>query len=653
VKISVVIPCYNARSKIEACIASLHQIDFPRSEHEVLFVDDCSTDGTFDYLSAVCADVVNWHVFRLETNSGSPSRPRNFGTEVAKGEYIFYLDCDDRILPGALRQHYDVAVRENACIVRGYLLADDGEDSLLEMNRIHHWGVELTRTERIGLIISKQSTIPVSLIKRALIFNNNINWNEDIRMGEDTIFLLSVLVCSDRIEYVDSPAYVYNRRNNGVASSTQRYGSFELRNHIFVWRSAEEILKKVGLSYYEIRLYIGLTTALRAMIIHGQGDITKDDFDLFSIFLKEVWEYLSERRFDPHHIEILDTILSGDYTAFSEARKPRLLIAGYELKFILSCIGDLKKHFNIRVDEWKGHDAHDEKHSRELLQWADYIWCEWLLGNAVWYSKNRRHHQKLVIRMHRMELGRDYGDYLNYEKVHAIIAVSVLFFERLLHRFKYIPRDKVRLIPNYVALGRADTQPESDRLFKLGAVGIVPRRKGFLRMLKILVALRAKDSRYSLDVFGHSPEHFSWITRDKVEMDYYDSCRYFIEENNLSQHVSFIGHSKLPEMISERKVGFVLSTSDSGELFPGPESFHLAVLDGFAGGGQGVVLRWDGCEYIYPPSMIFDTEEEIIDHISNMTIEKFYEGSEVGRALIASRYSQDHFVNSVVSIFKE
>ncbi|NKB78742.1 hypothetical protein HED49_05505 [Ochrobactrum daejeonense] len=51
--------------------------------------------------------------------------------------------------------------------------------------------------------------------------------------------------------------------------------------------------------------------------------------------------------------------------------------------------------------------------------------------------------------------------------------------------------------------------------------------------------------------------------------------------------------------------------------------------------------------------MIFDTEEEIVEHISKTTIEEFYEASNLGRNLISSRYSQKNFIEAVVSIFKE
>lgn len=649
-KISIIVPCYDARGKIESCVSSLRAIDFPARDFEVIFVDDCSSDGTYAYLHEVCEDEPSWSVYRFEENSGSPSKPRNFGTQKACGQYILYLDCDDTLFPDTLRTHYDHAVAKNACIVRGYLIVDDGNTLSRALNRIPNWKEDSGTAEKIASIITSQSTTVVSLIKRNIIVDNGIMWCEDIRLGEDTLFLIDVLVNSESIHYIDHPTFTYNKRLSRKASSTQQYGRRELKNHLRVWTEAERKLNEVGISYYEIRLHVGLATAFKALVFHGSGDVDEVTFREFCDFLEPISEHLNKKRFDQHYLEILDSVSSHDYAGFVEACKPRLLIAGYDLKFILPSVQSLGAHFNIRIDEWKGHEEHDEKQSRQLLQWAEYIWCEWLLGNAVWYSRNKRWNQKLIIRMHRMELQRNYGEELNVDAVNSIVTVSVLFFERLLQKFANIPRDKVRLVPNYASCGIKDTHPVPERLFRLGAVGIVPSRKGFLRMLRILASLREKDARYSLDVFGHGPENFSWITRDRAEMQYYEECNDFIRRHDLSDCLNMVGFAKMPEALSERKIGFVLSTSMSGEF---PESFHLAVLDGFSGGGQSLVLRWDGCEYIYPSSIVFDNEEEIVEYISNITIEKFYQDSEIGRDLITSRYNEEHFISSVVSIFKE
>ncbi|OZO45602.1 glycosyl transferase, partial [Pseudomonas fluorescens] len=137
-------------------------------------------------------------------------------------------------------------------------------------------------------------------------------------------------------------------------------------------------------------------------------------------------------------------------------------------------LDQLSPFYDIRVDEWKGHDAHDPAASQAALDWAELIWCEWLLGNAVWYAQRRRSDQILIARMHRFELGRDFGERMAIENVNAVVAVSTLFFERLLERFPSIPRPKARLLPNYIDTKAYTCDFNPERRFTLGVIGILP-----------------------------------------------------------------------------------------------------------------------------------------------------------------------------------
>ena len=282
--ISIIIPCYNAIGKIEACIASLKKIDYQNSKYEVIFIDDCSQDNTFQYLTQLSKENQNWSVLQTKENTGSPSEPRNIGTSAAKGEYIFFLDCDDEIYSDTLNIHFKTAKSKNADIVRGYLTVDNGNEQL-PANRIFDSLENLSKEEKIKIILGKQSTTVPSLIKRSLLNKNNISWHSDLRMGEDTIFLIEVLAAAKNIIYIDHPTFIYNKKINAEASSTQSYGSRELNNHLAVWTTAQERLSKIGINYYNIRLQVGLQTAIQAMINYNKFDITENDFKKLSTFI--------------------------------------------------------------------------------------------------------------------------------------------------------------------------------------------------------------------------------------------------------------------------------------------------------------------------------------------------------------------------------
>jgi glycosyltransferase involved in cell wall biosynthesis len=100
-RISVVIPTYQ---RLEACrraIASALEQELPALE--VLVCDDGSADGTQEALKSWAREEPRLHYLRLQRNHGAPAAARNLGTERARGEWIAFLDDDDRWLPEKLR----------------------------------------------------------------------------------------------------------------------------------------------------------------------------------------------------------------------------------------------------------------------------------------------------------------------------------------------------------------------------------------------------------------------------------------------------------------------------------------------------------------------------------------------------------------------
>lgn len=645
-KISVIVPCHHAIGKVEKCIASLRMQDFDPSQYEVIFIDDCSTDGTYEYLLQESAGTRTWRVLRTEANSGSPSHPRNLGIRAAVGEYVFFLDCDDTLFPDTLTAHHAYAVRNGLDVVRGYLVVDDGR-SRVDMNRIRDFQAAKRKRTKIELIIRHQSTTNSTLIKRDLLIRKEITWDESLRMGEDTVFLIQVLAACDRLGYLDHPTFVYDKSASRVASSTRTYGARELSNHLIVWQRAEDMLRKVGLSYLKIRFQVGLQTSLQAIIRFNKGDIDRSLFSEFSAFINKYWRTIKKFKLNARLQALLHYLRENEFEAFFEEAKPRMVIAGYDLKFIAPMLPQLLRHYQIRVDEWSGHNKHDHEQSSACLKWAEIIFCEWLLGNAVWYSRNKRPDQVLLVRAHRFELGRDFGNQVIDANINAYVAVSVLYFERLAEAFS-VDRAKIRLLPNYIDAASYANSGEPARVFNLALVGSLPSRKGLMRALLILERLSRIDSRYNLSVYGKNPHEEDWLQKDSYEREYYKNCDDFIDANGLGDRVAFKGYVDMTKAMAD--VGFVLSVSDDEWL---PESFHLAPADGFAAGGQGVLLRWSGAEYVYPGRFICDTIDGVCEYIArNQQLDTFMDGARAGRDFVDERYSADGFVKHFLEIVR-
>lgn len=648
IAVSIIVPCFNAYSKIGRCLASLRSIDFPSDDYEVIFVDDKSTDGTYEMLKAECEKEKNWSVTQLKNNSGSPSKPRNEGVKLAKGEYVFYLDCDDEILPTTLKAYYNHAAKSDACVVRGPLLADDGKRKLL-MNTIPGWSPSFSKKERILKIIEKQSTTPPQLVKTHLVISKKIEWPEEIKMGEDTLFLVGLLCNAERVEYLDEPCYIYNKRPALTLSSTQAYGERELKDHLFVWSESHEKLSRVGVDYFSIRLSVALQNVLHSLIHRNKGDVGEKVFHDFSAFITGHIKIITSFKLKERYSEIIESLIKSDFSLFQRLCRPRMVIAGHDLKFISPAEEALSKCYDIRYDKWNSHAEHNEKESNKLLEWAEIIWCEWMLGNSLWYSKNKKSNQKLVIRMHRQELGTQYADKIEFSKVDIVFTVSTLFFERVIEKFPNIPRRKVRVLPNYVDIDVYRNDWHEDRLFTLAMIGMLPSKKNFHLALEVLSSLRKLDSRYKLLVYGKMPGELPWLTKNQEEMAYYDKCTDYISKNDLEDSVDFRGHCDLKKALADDRVGIVLSLSESVKELPGFESFHLAVADGFASGGIGLIKKWAGCEYIFQDSTIFDSTAEIVSFVHELSTneEKFKALSKSGVCFLKKRYSLLDFSISI------
>ena len=120
-KISVIITCYNYGKFIDEAIQSVQNQTF--KDLELIIIDDYSTDEfTQDKIKELSAQhyLYDSLVITLKENVGV-SKARNLATEQAKGEYILYLDADDKIEADCLQKMYD-KMQEGFDIVGSHIL---------------------------------------------------------------------------------------------------------------------------------------------------------------------------------------------------------------------------------------------------------------------------------------------------------------------------------------------------------------------------------------------------------------------------------------------------------------------------------------------------------------------------------------------------
>ena len=289
----------------------------------------------------------------------------------------------------------------------------------------------------------------------------------------------------------------------------------------------------------------------------------------------------------------------------------RIVVAGHDLKFFRPMLDALRcnPRFDVLLDEYDGHTIQDEVRSARLLEQADLVFCEWCLGNAVWYSHHVRAGQRLIVRLHLQERGLPYLDGVDWTRVDRLIFIAPGVMSECLATRPGL-RDRSTLIYNPIDCSDLDRPKLPDAHFNLGVIGTSPMRKRPDLAVDILERLRRHDRRYTLFVKGQMPWDYDWLWKQAGERQYYEA---FYERVRSSPDANAIVFDPpgpdVPQWLT--KIGWMLSTSDF-------EGSHQAVAEGMASGAVPVIRDWPGADQIYPTGYVFHDSDEAAATIAGL-----------------------------------
>ena len=104
--VSVIIPTYNRKHTIRRSIDSVLAQTY--RAFEIIIIDDCSTDGTMEYVHELYGDITDVNIIYVKNdNNIGPGASRNIGVSYASGEYIAFHDSDDEWLPHKLEKQME------------------------------------------------------------------------------------------------------------------------------------------------------------------------------------------------------------------------------------------------------------------------------------------------------------------------------------------------------------------------------------------------------------------------------------------------------------------------------------------------------------------------------------------------------------------
>lgn len=224
-KLSVIIPVYNAESYIEATIKSiLKQVC---QDVEVILVDDGSKDGS----GRVCDEYAGrypQYIRVFHTCNHGVSAARNYGLQKATGEYVFFLDADDVVMEGFCAYVFKIMEQQPDVIVFGYKRVYIEE--VREVREPAPQEVALHTAQDIGAYLNglslqrKQWLLDYvwnKCYKRKEIEKNKLQFNTQLSVGEDVHFNCQFFSVISSAYISKEIFYVYNMHGNGLVNAFQ------------------------------------------------------------------------------------------------------------------------------------------------------------------------------------------------------------------------------------------------------------------------------------------------------------------------------------------------------------------------------------------------------------------------------------------------
>lgn len=231
-RVSVIIPVYNVEKYLRRCIDSV--IAQTLTDIEIILVDDGSPDGC----PVICDQYAETdkRITVIHKKNGGLSSARNAGISKCRGEYVFFLDSDDWIDKDGLERLVDIAEKKGVSLLRfrPYRscwpgLPDDapcyyGDDREL---RDGYYSEEDVKNEVIPRLLATSSlslgpilSACTGLYRRALLTDNGISFDEDVRYSEDIIFSARTVLAAGSFYYVgEAGIYHYFYNSESISKS--------------------------------------------------------------------------------------------------------------------------------------------------------------------------------------------------------------------------------------------------------------------------------------------------------------------------------------------------------------------------------------------------------------------------------------------------
>ncbi len=206
---SIIVPVYNVEAYLPRCLDSI--LAQTLADWECICIDDGSPDGCGAILDEYAAKDTRFVVIHKE--NGGTSTARNAGLDVARAEYIGFVDPDDWIEPNTYELALDAAHRSDADIVQWGWIGEGKRGSFPQAEKKEGFFDIARNPEYYNVVVWNK------LFRSRLVFENKLAFPPGVRLGEDRAFSFKGCVLAQKCFYLNMNAYHFFSRPDSSSHS--------------------------------------------------------------------------------------------------------------------------------------------------------------------------------------------------------------------------------------------------------------------------------------------------------------------------------------------------------------------------------------------------------------------------------------------------